>query len=384
MSGPPVRLRGLTWDHRRAIDPLIGTLPAFRADHPGIAVAWDVQPLSGFEFEPLAALARRYDLIVFDHPHVGDVAATGCLMPLERQLAFGDPFVGPSLASYRLGAHLWGVPIDAACQVAAYRPDLFARLASAPPRAWDEVLALGEHARRAGLALAIALEGVHALMTFYTLCASQGCACAIQPDQPLADRGTARAALDALRRLVALAAPEALDWSSIAVQDAMAARDDLVYCPAVYGFATYAEADRARPLRFADLPGLGHAAPVGSTIGGAGIGVSAETRAPEAALAYVRTLAAAATQIDFARHHGQPAHRAAWDDPAIDEQYGGFFRATRATIEAAWVRPRYAGYLGFQKAAGAAINSHLRGAIAEADLIDRLERLHARAQRGAA
>jgi multiple sugar transport system substrate-binding protein len=364
MSG--ARLRGLTWDHRRAVDPLLGALA-------GCAVSWDRQPLAGFEFEPIERLARRYDLIVFDHPHVGDVVAGGSLLPVDDVLGKDDPFVGPSLASYRMAGHLWGVPIDAACQVAVYRPDLLARLDAAVPQRWDAALALGRAARRRGQWLAMALQGVHGLMTFFTLNANLGRACATDPGAPLVDRATARAALDAMREVASLCPPDALAWNSIAVQDALCARDDLVYCPAVYGFATYAEADR--PLRFADLPGPN--GPGGSTIGGAGLGISAHTTMPDQALAVARACASAATQRSFAAHHGQPAHRAAWDDAALDARFGGFFRATRASLDGAWIRPRHAGYPVLQKRAGALVEQHLRGALAEADLLDRLDRGHA-------
>lgn len=50
-------LRGMTWQHSRAIDPLLGTPDGFRAPHPGIGVAWDARPLAGFEFTPVAQLA---------------------------------------------------------------------------------------------------------------------------------------------------------------------------------------------------------------------------------------------------------------------------------------------------------------------------------------
>lgn len=360
------RLSGLTWDHRRAVDPLTGALG-------GLGIAWDRQPLAGFEHEPIDRLARRYDLIVFDHPHVGDIVASGCFVPVDDAAGADDRFVGPSLASYRMAGRVWGVPIDAACQVAAYRPDLMGRLGAAPPDRWDAMLDLGRAARRHGVSLAVAFKGVHALMTLFTLCANLGKPCATDPGVAFADRATARAALDAMAALAALCPPDAFDWTSITVQDAMAARDDLVYCPAVYGFATYAEADGR--LRFAGLPGPN--GPVGSTLGGAGLGVSAHGGDIPAALAVARACADAATQHAFARHHGQPAHRAAWDDPALDARFGGFFGATRASQDAAWVRPRYAGYPAFQKAAGPMVEAHLRGALGADALLDRLERMHA-------
>jgi multiple sugar transport system substrate-binding protein len=75
-------------------------------------------------------------------------------------------------------------------------------------------------------------------------------------------------------------------------------------------------------------------------------------------------------------HHGQPARGDAWEDPAIDARFGGCYGATRATIEAAWIRPRYAGYLGFQAKAGPLVEQHLRGDLAEDSLLEQLEQLH--------
>jgi multiple sugar transport system substrate-binding protein len=376
-----IELRGMTWQHRRAIDPLLGTLPAFRARHPGIDITWDARPLAGFEFAPVAQLAESYDLIVLDHPFVGDIAESRCLLPLDELIGeAADPaFVGPSLASYRQAGHVWALPVDAATQVAVLRPDLLALFDSEVPTTWDEMFALGKRARDHDRFLAVGLRGVHALMTFFTLCANRGNPCGVEPDQPFVDRATALDSLAALRRLLSYCPPEALDWNSIALHDAMVARDDLVYCPAVYCYATYAEADNRRPLAFADLPGLVRPSPSGSTIGGTGIGVSARTTHGEAAFAYLRYLMDAAVQREFARHHGQPAHIEAWRDQSLDRRFGGSFANMLATMEQAWIRPRYAGYLRFQADAGDMIEAHLRGAIGETALLDRLAVLHARA-----
>ena len=123
------------------------------------------------------------------------------------------------------------------------RPDLMARLDALPPTDWTQLLALGGRASRHGLKLAIGLRGVHSLMTFFTLCANAGRPCATTPDQPFADPAAARDALEQMRALLSLCPGEALDWNSIELHDVMAARDDLVFCPAVYCYATYAEAD---------------------------------------------------------------------------------------------------------------------------------------------
>jgi multiple sugar transport system substrate-binding protein len=371
-----IRLRGMTWDHRRAIDPLKATQAQFAAHHPGIEIDWSSRPLHGFEFTPVVELARSYDLIILDHPFCGEIAKSGCLLPLDDILTgeLGSAaFVGPSLESYAYAGRVWALPVDAACQVAVSRPDLMVRLDAVPPRDWAGVLSLGRQAVHRGMALAIGLRGVHSLMTFFTLCANLGSPCATEPGAPLVEPDTARAALAHMRELLALCPAEALDWNSIALHDAMVARDNLVFCPAVYGYATYAESDQRRPLRFHDFPGPRGAG--GSTIGGTGLGVSAHCPHPEAALAYVRFAASAAAQKAFALNHGQPARRDVWQDPAIDARFGGCFSATLGTMEACWIRPRFAGYLEFQAKAGDLIEQHLRGAIGERDLLDRLLKL---------
>jgi multiple sugar transport system substrate-binding protein len=380
-----ITLRGMTWQHRRAVDPLAATLPAFRARRPDVDVVWEARSLHGFEFAPVAGLARRCDLIVLDHPFVGEIAASGCLLPLDGLLAGqDDAFVGPSLASYRYAGQIWALPIDAACQVAAYRPDLLDALGEPVPKTWEAGLELGARAARSGLKLAIAFAGVHGLMTFFTLCANLGRPCAAEPDQPLVDAQVARQALEAMRRLLALCPLETLIWNSIALHDAMVARDDLVYCPAVYGYATYAEDDLRRPLRFADLAGLGRRQPWGSTIGGTGLGISATTQHPEGARAYAAFLADPRTQREFALHHGQPARVEVWEDRAIGRRFGGYFSATRASIERAWTRPRYPGYLQIQAKAGALVEAYLRGEVSERALVGVLQDLHAaRAGEGA-
>lgn len=373
-----IALRGMTWDHRRAVDPLLATLPEFRRRHPDVDVEWSSRPLQGFEFASVETLARIYDVIVLDHPFVGEIAESRCLNPLDEVVDVGleRAFVGPSLQIYRYGGHVWALPIDAACQVAVVRPDLLAALSCPPPAVWRDMEELAKRAAAKGLKLAVALKGVHSLMTFFTLCANLGQPCATEPDAEFVDPDTGRAALDAMRHLLSFCPPEVLDWNSIALHDAMVARDDLVYCPLVYCYATYAEADMRKPLRFFDMPGVLSLKPGGSTIGGAGIGVSARCEKPKAALAYVRYLVEATTQQAFAASHGQPARIDAWEDATINRRFADCYASTRATIEAAWIRPRYSGYLRFQAAGGALIEMHLRDQIGADHLLQQLSRLH--------
>ncbi|MGH6881746.1 MAG: carbohydrate ABC transporter substrate-binding protein, partial [Hypericibacter sp.] len=111
-------------------------------------------------------------------------------------------------------------------------------------------------------------------------------------------------------------------------------------------------------------------------IGGTGFGISAHVKDRDAAFAYARYLTESATQKAFAAHHGQPARIDSWEDPAIAARFGGCYPDTRATMEACWIRPRYAGYLAFQAAGGTLVEQHLRGEVGFDALFERLSALH--------
>ena len=369
-----ISLRGVTWQNRRAYDPLVASMATFRSQHLGIEIEWTSRTLAGFEFEPVEQLAQRYDLIILDHPFMGDAARKGYLLNLDEMLTGRDSdYIGPSLATYRFDGATYAVPIDAACQVAVFRPDFMSRLDRAPPRTWTEVLALGEAAARRGLKLAMGLAGVHSLMTFFTLMAGLGHPCAVTPDEPFCDGRAARETLAILRALLPFCPPQVLDWNSIRLHELMVAEDLFAYCPAVYCYATYAEADQRRPLRFADLPGPDAPSPKGSTIGGTGLAISAHSKSQAAARAYAAFVACASTQLEFARYHGQPARIEVWNDAATDQTFGGCFAATRASLEGSWIRPRYAGYLNFQEHGGRLVECHLRGDLDEDHLLAKLQ-----------
>lgn len=377
------RLKGLTWDHPRAILPLQAAQEPLRQRFPDITVTWDVQPLSGFESRPIAESATAYDLIIYDHPHVGEVAQHGLLQPVDEILAAAGltdrDFAGPSLASYRYREQTWAVPLDAACQVSCARPELMSVLGRSAPRDWKGVLELGECALREGYKLAIAYSGVHSLMVLLTLCANQGAPLAASPGQAFADRRAAKTALDAMRQLLRYCPPEVLDWNSITLQDAMCARDDLVFCPAVYGFSPYSGRERQRRLVYGNLAGLNPDS-TGSTLGGAGLGISASSPNAAAAASVAAFLIDARTQESIiALHNGQPAHVSAWASAQVNYQSNAFYSSTRDTIERAWVRPRFNGYLDFQRAGGPLVEQFLRGTLTADAALDRLEESYLRA-----
>ena len=372
-SRPAVTLRGSSWAHPRGHDPLVATAAEFgRLTGGRVEITWQPRTLYEFGVTPAEQVAADHDLLVIDHPHVGDAAAAGCLVAIDAPepatglAAPGAGSVGGSLSSYTWDGHVWAVPVDAAAQVSVYRPD---RLPGPPPRRWADV------AHLAGRGLLLwPLGPTDAFASFLTLAANLGAACGTGPSGFIG-RGDGLAVLTAIQSLIRLLPGECLDMDPVAVLDRLSAADGRAgYCPLLFGYSNYARVGfRPARLRFADIPALGAAGPAGSLLGGVGLAVSARCRDRSAALRYARWVSSAAIQRGlWFDAGGQPASARAWDDPRLDQICGGFFSGTRATLDGSWTRPRHPGYPAFQAWAAERLHAYLTGTGRAARLIDDL------------
>jgi multiple sugar transport system substrate-binding protein len=352
-----IRYRGLTWDHPRGFNALAAAAARLDAADGGIAIAWEKQPLEDFESAPLEDLAARYDLIVLDHPHVGDAVASGCLVPLEKIFtpedlaAWSRDTVGPCLASYRYAGRHWALPLDAATQVLALRPGIVE-----PPDTWDDVLACPARVR-----IALPLGGPHPILAFFSIAAALGAPPAEADPDVLLPHDVGLAALEILAEVYARMPGPARSLNPIGLLGAMAEGDAFDLCPLVYGYVNYTgtNARDGRGVAYSNAPRAGTARR-GSTLGGTGIGITRRCRVTADLLDHLRWLLGTEAQIGFIpAHDGQPSRREAWTDGALNARYGNFYRHTIETIEHAYVRPRYAGYVAFQREASALLRTAL-------------------------
>jgi multiple sugar transport system substrate-binding protein len=364
-------LNGMTWNHPRGLDPLLAASAAWTTET-GTTITWDARSLQDFEAYPLEDLAAAYDLIVIDHPHVGGIVDAGCLVPFAEgatlaEIAAGS--VGASFPSYHYAGRQWALPIDAAAQVQAWVPGRI----DGPVADWQAMLSLARAGR-----LACPLRPPHALMTLFTLCGQLG----RSPDSDgdtLFDAEVAPRAWTMLAELADALGPDARRHDPIAILDAMSERDSAIAAaPYIYGYVSYAR-DGFRPTRvaFTDLAPIGDAGPAGSALGGTGIAVSARSAHIDAAHAFACWVASGPVQATlYAATGGQPGHDAAWRDSLVNAVTGDFFAATRRTLDAAWLRPRHAGYMRFQAEASALIDASLAAHANGATVIERLNDLH--------
>jgi multiple sugar transport system substrate-binding protein len=341
--------QGLTWDHPRGYMALAAAAEKAAAEGRPV-VAWSKQPLEGFESHPIAELASRFDLLVLDHPHIGEAVAADCLRPLEELFTAEEiavwqaETVGPAMASYAWqGRHL-ALPHDVATQVMAYRADLVAE----PPVTFGDVVRLAETAP-----VAVSISGPHALCTFFSVCVALG----EEPGgEALVSDATAREALSLLSRLARTAPAGTATMNPIRLLETLAASDAIALVPHIYGYVNYARPSAGRrAVAFADAPVAAPGGRPGSVLGGTGIAVTRRAEPDTALIEHLRWLMRGDTQAGFIPdHEGQPSARAAWLSDRVNAAAGDFYRATLRTVERAFVRPRHNGYIAFQ-AEGSAI-----------------------------
>lgn len=372
-------LRGVTWRHDRGLAPMLATAARFCDQHSGVSIEWEARSLQEFGDAPLDALARRYDLIVVDHPFIGTVAQKRCFLALDDYLSaeklneIEADSIGGSYDSYKMEGHLWALPIDAAAQVSGSRIDLLESAGVGIPGTWDDVFKIASI--RPGF-VSVALSPVDALMCFFSLCANGGETPFTRNDGAVVNRGYGESALDRLGKLAKLSFDDAVSTNPIAIWERMSSSDEIAYCPLAFGYSNYSRSGyRANVLSFGPIPSSGFGS-IGSTLGGAGLAISSTCRFPEMAIEYTAWVASQSCQSTlYVESGGQPGSRTAWRDEAANALAGGYFLNTLPVLEHAWVRPRYAGFVNIQTEAAALINRFLRNMVSRRQTMEDLNRL---------
>ena len=130
-------------------DVVASMLPAFRADHPDVAVeieAMHYDDMSGPTLASLRAGEPELDLVILDNPWVDGLVGAGQLEPLDERIA-GTPAVDwdgyyPTLRpAAEIGGRIWGVPFYTWTPGLVYRRDLWETAGLSAPGSLDELAA---------------------------------------------------------------------------------------------------------------------------------------------------------------------------------------------------------------------------------------------------
>jgi multiple sugar transport system substrate-binding protein len=195
----------------------------------------------------------------------------------------------------------------------------------------------------------------------------------VAPDEVLAQ------ALAELRRLVELCDPACLSRNPIRTLEWMSQADDprAAYGPFAYGYSNYSRPRYAKHLLKAGGLVTLNGQRLRSTLGGAGVAVSSKTKHPRAAMEFAQFTASPETQKGiYFQGGGQPGHRAAWMDDAVNAASANFFRDTLQTLDEALLRPQFPGYMDFQDAGTPVAHDCIAGRTRPADAARELNRLY--------
>lgn len=344
-------IKGLAWDHRRCWGPLEASIDAYK-DLMGVAVQWDRRTLYSFGEGDLTDFLDEYDLIIYDHPFVGDVAENGWMINLNRYLsdtdraAFVTDSVGASWRSYGYNGGVWALPIDSAAQTAAWRADLMDAYGLQVPATMADAVELARHAPELGLRVGWPAKPTDVMCALMSLTSGLD-AVGDGLQTPYVAPDVAAQAINMLSALCAASHAQSASWNPIQCFDHMTHADDVIYAPFAFNYVNYATApDRA--LTFGAPPRASADARPCGLLGGAGIGVSARSRDPKAAFDYAMHLCGRDMQSGlYVEAGGQPGSRTAWTSEACNALTNGFFRDTLPTMDAAYLRPTLPGFVGF-------------------------------------
>ena len=354
------KLKGITWNHTRGLLPMVATAQRFTELNPEIEISWEKRSLQEFADASIEDLAKRFDLLVIDHPWTGFGADTKTILPISDHLSseyIKDQeinTVGKSYGSYVFHNKLWALPIDAATPVAAARLDILEKQGLKVPQTYDDLLALAKK----GL-VAFAGIPVDSLMTFYSFCCSLG-EDPFQSQEKVISVETGKKALQMHRELAQLMDPANFNRNPIQVYEAMVNSDEIAYCPFAYGYSNYSRIGYSENLLHSyDLVKLNDK-PMISSLGGTGLAVSSFSQHIPEAIKYAEFTGSSQVQQNiFADNGGQPGHLQAWESERINGVTHDYFKNTLPALERAFLRPRYSGHMYFQDHAGDVVRDYL-------------------------
>ena len=378
-----ISLNGITWGHSRGITPLFAVAQRFSELHPDVEINWKKRTLQEFSDYPIEKLTREYDLLIIDHPWVGCAAATKCVLPLDDYLSKEylnnqlKNSVGHSHLSYNYKGHQWALAIDAAAPVASYRHDLLEKNDTDVPKSWNEIIALAKRGN-----LAVPSIPIDLLMHFYMFCEAHGNVPFLNEEEVICQE-TGLKALVTMKELWGLVDKKMFQCNPIAIAELMTLTDDYWYCPFAYGYSNYSRRGYALSLlKYVNIVGFESGHPFRSTLGGTGLAVSSFTKNKEWAIRFAEWAVSSEIQSTlYVQNGGQPGYRSAWISEEVNRNCNNYFSETINTLDNAFVRPRYNGYLQFQEQAAIQLQTCLLSGRSSEKLLEDINKLYRKSKK---
>ncbi|ONI40646.1 hypothetical protein AN639_02865 [Candidatus Epulonipiscium fishelsonii] len=371
-------LKGITWGHSRGKVSIIATAQRYMEINPNIKIEWDTRSLKEFGDAPIDELAKKYDMIILDHPWMGFANKSKVLLQLEDYVdeAFladqAKNSVGKSHQSYCYDGHQYALAIDAACPIAFYSPEKMEQDGGKVPKTWDDVMEIAKRGK-----VFCGGNGTSVLMQFYMLCATQAEEQMFNGFE-IAPYELMKSSLLQIKELFSYLPKSVFTKNPIGVYEVLADKEnEAYYCPCDFGYSNYSRRGYGESkIISADVVEY-KGKMLKTTLGGAGFAISSNCKEVEAAVDYMKFSASGEIQSTiYVENGGQPGHRKAWKDEGANYITSNFFANTLKTLDNAYLRPRYDGYLEFQETAGPMIREWLMDGTDVDELINKLQNMY--------
>lgn len=359
-------LKGITWGHVRGINPLEAATKEFEEQNPNIIITWDSRSLEDFENYPIEQLANNYDLIMIDHPFIGTGVHESAIESLDDWIEKDflqdqkSNSLGGSFESYTWNDKQWALPVDAASQIAAYRKDLFEKLnIEFVPSTFEEVDDLID-LLPSEYKIGIPLSPTHSFCSFISVAANIN-------EKDFYNEGVgfnediSVKTLSIISKWKKASHKISIDSNPINMFDHMAITNEIVYIPFIFGYSNYGRKNtQGNLINFLNIPSYSDSVS-GSILGGVGIALSAKSNYKSDAIQFIKYITSEQCQCGiYTAEDGQPAYKKAWLLDDTNEKTNNFFKDTLQTIEKSYTRPRFYGFIEFQKQAGELIHDFFK------------------------
>ncbi len=320
----------------------------------------------------LQAHSSVYDVMSLDVIWTAEFASNGWITPVDPGVIPAGQFLRPAVETATYQSHLYAVPFTSNAEVLYYRKDILAAAGLGPPRTWAQLAhdAASLRSRYHIDGYGGQFQSYEGLTVNFAEAVQSAGGSLLSANGPAVDTPQARQALSFLvsgfhRGWIPHAA---LSWNEEASRRAFEAGTllFLVNWPYVYGEASVPGPGNVVAGKFGvtTLPGL-HG-PGSSTLGGANLAISAYSRHPATALAFIRFLTSQASERYILIHSAlPPVWTSLYSQPALVRKFP-FLPVLRQAILTARPRPALVDYNQFSLA----ISSAVHGALAQRTTVD--------------
>jgi multiple sugar transport system substrate-binding protein len=313
----------------------------------------------------LQAHSSVYDVMSLDVIWTAEFASSGWITPLPESVIPAGQFLRPAVETAMYQGHLYAVPFTSNAELLYYRTDLLASAHLDPPQTWAELASdamlvasryhLGGYGGQ--------FQSYEGLTVNFAEAVQSAGGSLVSGGAPAVDTPQAT---DALSFLVSgfrsgWIPRAALGWNEEDSRRAFEA-GDLVFLanwPYVYGDASVPGAGNVVAGKFAVTTLPGQSGPGSATLGGANLAISAYSRHPATALAFVRFLTSAESERYILVHSAlPPVWTSLYDQPALVARFP-FLPVLKQAILAAQPRPALVDYNQFSLAISSVVHQAL-------------------------